>query len=122
MQILDFIIKNPTYAIILILVILLFIKDIGIKNIFIALKLIRGTQNEKYPALKDDHIEIMQELHNQNKVLAQQNEKFATNHMMHEIPDIKKDVTDIKKALNGVVEIQRTQGLDIATLLERSKK
>ena len=118
-KIFDFIITEPSWAIIILLVLIIAIREIGIKNL---LSLIRGTQKEKYPKLETGHLEIMQELHKQNLVLAQQNEKFATNHALHEIPDIKVDVTEIKKTLTTVVEIQRIQGLDIATLIERSKK
>lgn len=118
-KVLNFIIEKPSYAIIILLVIIIAIREIGIKNI---LGVIRGTQKEKYPKLEGAHVEIMQELHKQNQILSEQNKKFATNHSMHEIPDIKADVGDIKKTLDKVVDIQRTQGVDIATLLERTKK
>lgn len=118
-KIIDFIIKEPAWAIIILLVIIVAVREIGIKNI---LGLIRGTQKEKYPLLQSGHLEIMQELHKQNIILAEQNKTFATNHSMHEIPDIKESVGRIEKTLEGVVEIQRVQGLDIATLKERSIK
>ncbi len=118
-KILDFIITQPSWAIIILLVIGVVIREIGIKNI---LGLIRGTQKEKYPKLENNHLEIMQELHKQNIILAKQNETFATNHSMHEIPDIKKSVDRMEKTLDNVVEVQRLQGIDIATLKERSIK
>lgn len=118
-KIIDFVIKEPAWAIIILLVIIVAVREIGIKNI---LGLIRGTQKEKYPLLESGQLEIMQELHKQNVILAEQNKTFAINHSMHEIPDIKESVGRIEKTLEGVVEIQRTQGLDIATLKERSIK
>ncbi len=121
-KVLTFIIENPAWAIIILLVIYLFLREFGVKNIFKVVTTIRGTQEKKYPELEKSHLEIMQELHKQNITLAEQNRKFATNHALHEIPDIKADVGEIKKTLSTVVEIQRTQGLDIATLIERSKK
>lgn len=115
MKILDFIIKEPSWTIIILLVCYTIVREIGIKNI---LGLIRGTQKEKYPKLEDGHLEIMKELHKQNQILANQNEKFATNHALHEIPDIKKSVDRIEKTLEGVVAIQTKQGQDIAVLLD----
>lgn len=118
-EIITFIITNPAYAIIIALVIIIAIREIGIKNI---LGLIRGTQKEKYPKLEMGQIEIMKELHKQNQVLAQQNQTFLENHSLHEIPHILGSVDRIEKTLDSVVEIQRVQGLDIATLKERSLK
>lgn len=100
-KILNFIITQPSWAIIILLVCYTIVREIGIKNI---LSLIRGTQKEKYPKLETGQLEIMQELHNQNKILAQQNEKFATNHALHEIPDIKKSVDRMEIKIDKVVE------------------
>lgn len=117
-KILNFILTEPSWTIIIILVILLFVKDFGIKNIFRLLGIIRGIQKEKGVETSDNHLELMQELHKQNQILAKQNETFATNHSMHEIPDIKKSVDRIEKTLDGVVAIQTKQGQDIAVLLD----
>lgn len=122
MQIFDFITTEPALTVIILLVIYIVIREIGIKNIFSILGAIRGTQKEKYPEIKDDHMKLLAEFTTINKTLAAQNEKFATNHALHEIPDIKRDVTEIKGELKGIVAVQTKQGLDIATLLERSKK
>lgn len=117
-NILNFILTQPSWTIIIILVVLLFVKDIGIKNIFRVLGLIRGIQKDKGVEVSDNHLELMSELHKQNQILAQQNEKFATNHALHEIPDIRASVGRIEKTLEGVVEIQTQQGKDIAVLLD----
>lgn len=118
-KIIDFITNNPSYAIILLLILYIILEKFGVVNI---MKLIRGTQEEKYPKLEKSHIEIIEEIHKQNLILSQQNEKFATNHSMHEIPDIKKSVDRIEKTLDGVVEIQREQGLDISRLKALAEK
>lgn len=118
-EVVNFIIEQPSWAIIILLVCFTIVREIGIKNI---LALIRGTQKEKYPKLENYHIEIMSEIHKQNLILAQQNEKFATNHALHEIPDIKSSVDRIEKTLYNVVEIQRVQGLDISRLKALAEK
>jgi hypothetical protein len=118
-EIITFVTTQPSWTIIILLVIYIILEKFGIINV---MNLIRGTQKKKYPKLEEGHMEIMQVLHDQNKVLAQQNEKFATNHMMHEIPDIKKEVSEIKTDLKEVIKVQIEQGINIATLLERSKK
>jgi len=118
-EIITFITTQPSWTIIILLVLYIILEKFGIINV---MNLIRGTQNKKYPKLEHEHIEIMQVLHDQNKMLAQQNEKFATNHALHEIPDIKKEVSEIKIDLKEVIKVQTEQGLNIATLLERSKK
>ena len=110
-EILQFATQATPLMIIALLVIVVF-QLVGGKNV---INKIRGTQKEKYPELKDEHLKIME-------AFVAQNEKFATNHMMHEIPDIKKEVSEIKQDLKSVIAVQTDQGLKIATLLERSKK
>ncbi|MCK9370998.1 hypothetical protein M0R04_13895 [Candidatus Dojkabacteria bacterium] len=112
-KILDFIINNPAYAVILSLSIILFVREFGVKNI---LSIIRGSQKRKNIETTDNHLEVMKELHEQNKVLAEQNRVFLTNHSMHEIPDILKSVDRIEAKVNDISRLQTSQGIDIARL------
>lgn len=110
-KLIDFITNNPSYAIIILLVLYIILEKLGIVNV---MNIIRGTQIKKYPELKNEHLEIMEELHKQNKVLSAQNEKFATNHSMHEIPDIKVNVEKINDKLDRFLDVQIDQGKEIA--------
>ncbi len=103
-KILNFIIVNPSYAIIIALVLIIAIREIGIKNIFGILGAIRGTTKQIPPVIKDNHLEVMQELHKQNQILFEQNKVFSTNHSMHEIPDIKKSVDRMELKLDRLFE------------------
>lgn len=81
----SFVQSNPTTGIMTLqLVIIMYL--VGGKNL---LDKIRGVQKQKYPALQQDHFEIMNELAKQNKL-------FLSNHINHEIPEMKSDIKDIK--------------------------
>lgn len=119
--VLTFIVENPSYAIIIALVLIIAVREIGIKNIFGILGAIRGQQKQIPPVIKDNHLEVMQELHKQNQILFEQNAKFATNHAMHEIPDIKKSVDRMEGKLDKLFERMDEHGNRL-TAIETAQK
>lgn len=82
---------------------------------------IRGTQEEKYPALQKAQEEIVRHLEELDFVYAEQR-KFRENHSMHEIPDIVNGMSRMESKLDKLVEMQYAQGLDIARLKAFNEK
>lgn len=89
-------------------VVILLLKNMGV------VKKVSHTQDEKYPEI-EKHLAIIEE----HYTLQQ---KFLTNHSIHEIPVLVSSVNRIEGKLDKMVDVQTIQGQDIARLKALSEK
>lgn len=121
-EILTFLSNIPTNAVLVIIVVAFALRDIPAIAKYIPfwnkVDKISKTQDEKYPEIQK-HFELIE------KCYADQN-KWNTNHSMHEIPEIKQDVKEMKGDMKDIKEavsrIELTHEVRLAKLETKLEK
>lgn len=78
-------------------------------------------QDVKYPEL-DEHLNKIQKHMEELDFVYAEQQKFRTNHSMHEIPEIRDSINRIEKKVDKLADMQYTMGLDVARLKALNEK